>query len=280
MKKTLILLFILSLLWIAKLSYDIFNLTAQQTELSASLHRIEQNNANLNDQFVALQRKVTLTDGSAAADSQAAQDLKTIQAASIDPIVAIKQQLELIEFMLKQQQFTAALDKLTYLDQNIEHYALAVPLKQSLHQVIAKDHQVIQQFVSERVAQQIKVDELIQQLDAALAQELKAPQLSASQASDKYFWQRWLVIEPAKQPAKALMQRPLILKEAQLRLLIAQQALKQGQYLEYQKSLTEIIQLLNQIPDEKTRQLIQNIQKIKGFSIKPTPGLNTRALLG
>ena len=280
MKKTLILLFILSLLWIAKLSYDVFNLTAQQTELSASLHRIEQNNANLNDQFVALQRKVTLTDGSAAADSQAAQDLKTIQAASIDPIVAIKQQLELIEFMLKQQQFTAALDKLTDLDQNIEHYALAVPLKQSLHQVIAKDHQVIQQFVSERVAQQIKVDELIQQLDAALAQELKAPQLSASQASDKYFWQRWLVIEPAKQPAKALMQRPLILKEAQLRLLIAQQALKQGQYLEYQKSLTEIIQLLNQIPDEKTRQLIQNIQKIKGFSIKPTPGLNTRALLG
>ncbi|OTG63264.1 hypothetical protein B9T29_03580 [Acinetobacter sp. ANC 3903] len=280
MKKTLILLLILSLLWIAKLSYDIFNLTAQQTELSASLHRIEQNNANLNDQFVALQRKVTLTDGSAAAGSQAAQDLKTIQAASIDPIVAIKQQLELIEFMLKQQQFTAALDKLTYLDQNIEHYALAVPLKQSLHQVIAKDHQVIQQFVSERVAQQIKVDELIQQLDAALAQELKAPQLSASQASDKYFWQRWLVIEPAKHPAKALMQRPLILKEAQLRLLIAQQALKQGQYLEYQKSLTEIIQLLNQIPDEKTRQLIQNIQKIKGFSIKPTPGLNTRALLG
>lgn len=280
MKKTLILLLILSLLWIAKLSYDIFNLTAQQTELSASLHRIEQNNANLNDQFVALQRKITLTDGSAAAGSQAAQDLKTIQAASIDPIVAIKQQLELIEFMLKQQQFTAALDKLTYLDQNIEHYALAVPLKQSLHQVIAKDHQVIQQFVSERVAQQIKVDELIQQLDAALAQELKAPQLSASQASDKYFWQRWLVIEPAKHPAKALMQRPLILKEAQLRLLIAQQALKQGQYLEYQKSLTEIIQLLNQIPDEKTRQLIQNIQKIKGFSIKPTPGLNTRALLG
>jgi hypothetical protein len=280
MKKTLILLLILSLLWIAKLSYDIFNLTAQQTELSASLHRIEQNNANLNDQFVALQRKVTLTDGSAAAGSQAAQDLKTIQAASIDPIIAIKQQLELIEFMLKQQQFTAALDKLTDLDQNIEHYALAVPLKQSLHQVIAKDHQVIQQFVSERMAQQIKVDELIQQLDAALAQELKAPQLSASQASDKYFWQRWLVIEPAKHPAKALMQRPLILKEAQLRLLIAQQALKQGQYLEYQKSLTEIIQLLNQIPDEKTRQLIQNIQKIKGFSIKPTPGLNTRALLG
>lgn len=112
------------------------------------------------------------------------------------------------------------------------------------------------------------------------AQELQAPQLNVSQAPDKPFWQRWLLIEPAKQPATALMQRPLILKEAQLRLLIAQQALKQGQYLEYQKSLTEIIQLLNQIPDEKSRQLIQNIQKIKGFTVVPTPSLNTRALLG
>lgn len=280
MKKTLILLFILSLLWIVKLSYDLFNLAAQQTELNTSLHRIEQNNANLNDQFVALQRKVMLTGESAPANSQAAEDLKSIQATSIDPVVVIKQQLELIEFMLQQQQFTAALDKLTRLDQNLEQYALAAPLKQSLHQVIAKDYQVIQHFVGERMAQQVKVDRLIQQLDAALAQELQAPQLNVSQAPDKPFWQRWLLIEPAKQPATALMQRPLILKEAQLRLLIAQQALKQGQYLEYQKSLTEIIQLLNQIPDEKSRQLIQNIQKIKGFTVVPTPSLNTRALLG
>jgi len=280
MKKTFIILFILSLLWIAKLSYDLFNLTAQQTELSTSLHRIEQNNANLNDQLIALQRKTVPTDESKSVDSQAAQDLKIIQETSIDPVIVIKQQLELIEFMLKQQQFTAALDKLTSLDHSLEHYALAEPLKQSLHQVIAKDHQVIQQFVSERVAQQIKVDALIQQLDAALAQEVKTPQLSASQTQNKHFWQRWLVIEPAKQPATALMQRSLILKEAQLRLLIAQHALQQGQYLEYQKSLTEIIQLLNQIPDEKTRQLIQNIQKIKGFTVMPTPSLNTRALLG
>lgn len=280
MKKTLILLFILSLLWIVKLSYDLFNLTAQQTELNTSLHRIEQNNANLNDQLVALQRTVSLTGESAQASSEAAQDLKSIQAASIDPMLLIKQQLELIEFMLQQQQFAAALDKLTRLDQNLEQYALAAPLKQSLHQVIARDRQVIQHFVSERMAQQIKVDELIRQLDAALAQEIKAPQLSTSQAPAQSFWQRWLLIEPAKQPATALMQRPLILKEAQHRLLIAQQALKQGQYLEYQKSLTEIIQLLSQIPDEKSRQLIQNIQKIKGFTVLPTPALNTRALLG
>ncbi|MGB8695901.1 hypothetical protein [Acinetobacter sp.] len=280
MKKILILLLILSLLWIIKLSYDVFNVSAQQTQLISSLHRIEQNNANLNDQLVALQRQVKVEAGTVAQGVQAEHDLKAIEASNIDPVVVIKQQLDLIEFMLKQQKLNEALDKLMNLDRNLEQYTLAPSLKQSLHQVIAKDQQVIQQFASDRVAQQTKVDGLIHQLDQALTQEINIPKLSSGQPQTKHFWQRWLVIEPAKQPAVALMQRPLILKEAQLRLLLAHQALQQGQYLEYQESLTEIIQLLHQIPDEKSRQLIQNIQKIKGFTVIPTPILNTRALLG
>lgn len=280
MKKILILLLILSLLWIIKLSYDVFNVSAQQTELISSLHRIEQNNANLNDQLVALQRQVKVEAGTVAQGVQAEHDLKAIEASNIDPVVVIKQQLDLIEFMLKQQKLNEALDKLMNLDRNLEQYTLAPSLKQSLHQVIAKDQQVIQQFASDRVAQQTKVDGLIHQLEQALTQEINMPKLSSGQPQTKHFWQRWLVIEPAKQPAVALMQRPLILKEAQLRLLLAHQALQQGQYLEYQESLTEIIQLLYQIPDEKSRQLIQNIQKIKGFTVIPTPILNTRALLG
>ena len=277
MKKIFILLLVLALLWILKLSYDVFGLTAQQTELNNSLHRIEQSNANLNDQLVALQRHVSVKDQSVTLKEH---DLKTIESSSIDPIFVVKQQLDLIEFMLQQQKFNDALDKLMHLDRNLEQYALAPSLKQSLHQVIQKDQQAIQQFVRARVAQQEKLDMLMRQLDQALTQEINTPQLNASQPQNKYFWQRWIVIEPAKQPAVALMQRPLILKEVQLRLLLAQQALQQGQYVEYQKSLVEMIELLNQIPDQKSRQLIQNIQKIKGFTVIPTPILNTRALLG
>lgn len=277
MKKIFILLLVLGLLWILKLSYDVFEITAQQTELSNSLHRIEQSNANLNDQLVALQRHVNVKDASVSPNQP---DVTTIQPSSIDPIFVVKQQLDLIEFMLQQQKFNDALDKLMQLDRNLEQYALAPSLKQSLHQVIQKDQQVIQQFVSARVAQQEKLDVVMRQLDQALTQEIKTPQLNASQPQNKYFWQRWIVIEPAKQPAVALMQRSLILKEVQLRLLIAQQALQQGQYLEYQKSLLQMIELLNQLPDQKSRQLIQNIQKIKGFTVIPTPILNTRALLG
>ncbi|OTG96602.1 hypothetical protein B9T24_07705 [Acinetobacter sp. ANC 4654] len=277
MKKIFILLLVLGLLWILKLSYDVFEITAQQTELTNSLHRIEQSNANLNDQLVALQRHVNVKDESGSPNQP---DLTTIESSSIDPIFVVKQQLDLIEFMLQQQKFNDALDKLMHLDRNLEQYALAPSLKQSLHQVIQKDQQAIQQFVRARVAQQEKLDVVMRQLDQALTQEIKTPQLNASQPQKKYFWQRWIVIEPAKQPAVALMQRPLILKEVQLRLLLAQQALQQGQYVEYQKSLAEMIELLNQIPDQKSRQLIQNIQKIKGFTVIPTPILNTRALLG
>lgn len=280
MKKIFILLLVLSFIWILKLSYDIFKMTAQQTELTNSLHGIEQTNANLNDQLVALQRHMKVTDGTVNHVAQTEKDLKTIKAAAIDPIVLIKQQLDLIEFMLKQQKFNEALDKLISLDRNLDHYALAPSLKQSLHQVIEKDQQVIQQFMNERVAQQVKVSVLLHQLDRALVQEITMPQLSSRPPQSQYFWQRWMTIEPVKQPATALVQRSLILKEAQLRLLLAQHALQQGQYVEYQQSLDEIIQLLNQLPDQKSRQLIQSIQKIKGFVVIPTPILNTRALLG
>lgn len=279
MKKIFILVLVLSLMWILKLSYDIFNINAQQDELTNTLHRIEQTNANLNDQLVALKRQTSTAEENIASDHQNEQKIKTIQDASLDPIMVIKQQLDLIEFMLKQQKFNDALDRLIRLNNQIDQYALAASLKQSLHEVIEKDQQVIQQFISARAAQQTEIDAVIHQLDQALTEEIRTPKLQPHQDNQRHFWQRWLVIEPAQQPAVALMQRPILLKEAQLRLLLAQQALKQGQYLTYQQSLLEIIQLLDQLPDQKAHQLIQKIQEIKGLTMIPTPVLNTRALL-
>lgn len=279
MKKIFILVLVLSLMWILKLSYDIFNINAQQDELTNTLHRIEQTNANLNDQLVALKRQTSTAEENVASEHQNEQKIKTIQDASLDPIMVIKQQLDLIEFMLKQQKFNDALDRLIRLNNQIDQYALAASLKQSLHEVIEKDQQVIQQFISARAAQQTEIDAVIHQLDQALTEEIRTPKLQPHQDNQRHFWQRWLVIEPAQQPAVALMQRPILLKEAQLRLLLAQQALKQGQYLTYQQSLLEIIQLLDQLPDQKAHQLIQKIQEIKGLTMIPTPVLNTRALL-
>lgn len=280
MKKALILFLILILMCMVKLGYELLNLSAQQSEFSSSLHQIEQNNANLNDQLVAMQRQLSTAQGTTQSDAKPTGYLNNEMVASIEPVVLIQQQLDLIEFMLKQHQFNDALDKLLHLDRNLESYTLAPSLKHSLHQAIQKDQQSIQQVSSARATQQAKVTLFMQQLDQALSAEINSPQLTATAMEPRYFWQRWILIEPAKQPATALIQRPLILKEAQLRLLLANHALQQGQYLEYQQALIQIIQLLNKVPDAKSRQLIQKIQTLKDFTVIPVPLLNTRALVG
>lgn len=280
MKKALILFLILILMCMVKLGYELLNLSAQQSEFSSSLHQIEQNNANLNDQLVAVQRQLSTAQGTTQSDAKPTGHLNNEMVASIEPVVLIQQQLDLIEFMLKQHQFNDALDKLLHLDRNLESYTLAPSLKHSLHQAIQKDQQSIQQVSSARAAHQTKVTLFMQQLDQALSVEINSPQLTATAMEPRYFWQRWILIEPAKQPATALIQRPLILKEAQLRLLLANHALQQGQYLEYQQALIQIIQLLNKVPDAKSRQLIQKIQTLKDFTVIPVPLLNTRALVG
>lgn len=280
MKKALILFLILILMCMVKLGYELLNLSAQQSEFSSSLHQIEQNNANLNDQLVAMQRQLATAQSTTQSDAKPTGHLNNEMVASIEPVVLIQQQLDLIEFMLKQHQFNDALDKLLHLDRNLESYTLAPSLKHSLHQAIQKDQQSIQQVSSARAAQQAKVTLFMQQLDQALSAEINSPQLTATAMEPRYFWQRWILIEPAKQPATALIQRPLILKEAQLRLLLANHALQQGQYLEYQQALMQIIQLLNKVPDAKLRQLIQKIQTLKDFTVIPVPLLNTRALVG
>ena len=280
MKKALILFLILILMCMVKLGYELLNLSAQQSEFSSSLHQIEQNNANLNDQLVAMQRQLATAQSTTQSDAKPTGHLNNEMVASIEPVVLIQQQLDLIEFMLKQHQFNDALDKLLHLDRNLESYTLAPSLKHSLHQAIQKDQQSIQQVSSARATQQAKVTLFMQQLDQALSVEINSPQLTATAMEPRYFWQRWILIEPAKQPATALIQRPLILKEAQLRLLLANHALQQGQYLEYQQALMQIIQLLNKVPDAKSRQLIQKIQTLKDFTVIPVPLLNTRALVG
>lgn len=51
------------------------------------------------------------------------------------------------------------------------------------------------------------------------------------------------------------MNRSVVLKEVQLRLLIAEQALNQGKMAEYQNELQTVMQKLNKLPDATSQQL-------------------------
>lgn len=276
MKKLVVIVVLIALIWIVKLSFDVMQISAQQQQLSQSLHLVEKTNANLNDQLVALQRRNYTQD----AAEQSAVSRAVPQEDAIQPLEMVARQLDLVEFSLQQQQFHYATEMLENLDRELNEYALAPALKQSLHQVIQQDHKQIQQFITTRDAQYQQVSQLLQQLDQQLKQQVQQPEMNPADVDDRYFWQKWLSIESAKQPATQLMQRQIILKEAQLRLLLARQVLMQGQYVQYQQEVNDIIQLLQQLPDQKAQQLVQQLEKIKNLNIVPAPSLKTRALLG
>ena len=276
MKKLVVIVMLIALIWIVKLSFDVMQVSTQQQQLSQSLHLVEKNIANLNDQLVALQRR-NYTQGAA---EQPAVSSAVPQVDAIQPMEMVAQQLDLVEFSLQQQQFHYATEMLANLDRELNEYALAPALKQSLHQVIQQDQKQIQQFITTRDAQYQQVSQLLQQLDQHIKQQVQQPELNPADVDDRYIWQKWLSIESAKQPATQLMQRQIILKEAQLRLLLARQVFMQGQYVQYQQEVNDIIQLLQQLPDQKVQQLVQQLEKIKNLNIVPTPSLKTRALLG
>ena len=276
MKKLVVIVVLIALIWIVKLSFDVMQISAQQQQLSQSLHLVEKTNANLNDQLVALQRRNYTQD----AAEQSAVSSAIPQEDAIQPMEIVARQLDLVEFSLQQQQFHYATEMLENLDREVNEYALAPALKQSLHQVIQQDQKQIQKFITTRDAQYQQVSQLLQQLDQQLKQQVQQPEMNPADVDDRYFWQKWLSIESAKQPATQLMQRQIILKEAQLRLLLARQVLRQGQYVQYQQEVNDIIQLLQQLPDQKAQQLVQQLEKIKNLNIVPAPSLKTRALLG
>lgn len=276
MKKLVVIVVLIALIWIVKLSFDVMQISAQQQQLSQSLHLVEKTNANLNDQLVALQRRNYTQD----AAEQSAVSSAIPQEDAIQPMEIVARQLDLVEFSLQQQQFHYATEMLENLDRELNEYALAPALKQSLHQVIQQDQKQIQQFITIRDAQYQQVSQLLQQLDQQLKQQVQQPEMNPADVDDRYFWQKWLSIESAKQPATQLMQRQIILKEAQLRLLLARQVFMQGQYVQYQQEVNDIIQLLQQLPDQKAQQLVQQLEKIKNLNIVPAPSLKTRALLG
>ena len=279
MKKLFIVLFILSMAWLIKLSYDLHVLNTAQTEFNQSINQLQQQNANLNDQFVALKRQISAQQESAGATSAKASVSEAVTDKTQNDITLIQQHLDLIEFALQQQQYATAIEKLNQLSNELDDYILAPALVSSLQQVIAKDQDMLKKFVNSRLVQQNKVKELLVQIDAEIEKEIQTPHRQRPEAQ-RSFWQRWIQIESADQPSTVLMQRHLVLKEAQLRLLIAQNTLQKDQSVAFQHALNAVIEVLEQLPDAQSQKWIQQLNQIKATPITPIPLLNTRTLVG
>ena len=276
MRKIVYLILALGLVWLAKLSYDVAQYSHTLPQLQQQLDQTQQRYALLNDQFVAVQRQVQNNRV-----VEPAENTVTMPAivAGVAPIILIKQHLQLIQFAVEQQQFIYALEHLNQLQQQIVQYAVAPALQQSLMKAIEQDRLAIQQFVLAQTQQQQQLDNLLQQLDQKIQQEISNPGITLQKNANGTWWQ-WFRLEKVEQPATDLMNRHVLLKEAQLRLLLASQALKQGQTSEYRKSVQEVIQLLVKLPDQNSQQIRSRLEKVLNLPAVPTPKLTTLGLLG
>lgn len=276
MRKIVYLILGLSLLWLAKLSYDVAQYSHTLPQLQQQLDQTQQRYALLNDQFVAVQRQVQNNRV-----VEPAENTVTMPAivAGVAPIILIKQHLQLIQFAVEQQQFIYALEHLNQLQQQIVQYAVAPALQQSLMKAIEQDRLAIQQFVLAQTQQQQQLDHLLQQLDQKIQQEISNPGITLQKNANGTWWQ-WFRLEKVEQPPTDLMNRHVVLKEAQLRLLLASQALNQGQISEYRKSVQEVIQLLVKLPDQNSQQIRSRLEKVLNLPAVPTPKLTTLGLLG
>ncbi|TCM71094.1 hypothetical protein EC844_101381 [Acinetobacter calcoaceticus] len=273
MKKFISILILVSLLWLLKLSFDFYTLSRQMTTQQHSLQQSEQQNASLNDQLVALQRKE-------ATLSVSPNEKDQLHSTKLSPTLVIQQQLELIQFALQQQQFVYALEKLNALDQSMDDYEIAESLKQSLHQAILQDQQSIQQYVVAHQAQQTRLAQMLQQLDQQIKQDFNSQKLSTAPVENGYFWQKWLKVDVVGETTVNLNSRMMILKEIQLRVLLAQQALFISEYQSYQNMLQGIIQQLDTLPDAFSQHMKQQVVKIEQIHVLPVPKLKAREILG
>ncbi|MBU3847627.1 MAG: hypothetical protein H9855_11795 [Candidatus Acinetobacter avistercoris] len=277
MKKFLYLLIVFVVLWLAKLSYDNYLISNQLVDIKTDLHQAEQRNASLNDQLIGLQR--TAIPDNTSHSKSISPDQKAGDHSLLNPSQLLKQQLKLVQFALEQQQYVYALEQLNQFDFNVEAYDIAETLKNALHQAVEQDRKAIQGYVLARNVKIEQLNGLLAQIEQQLNEEENNVDLKVYSNTTDSFWQKWFKVDFVDRQSTALINRKLILKEVQLRLLSAQQSLLRGQFLEYQKILKLIVSELNTLPDQNSQQLKKKVQTLQQVQMQPILKLNTAAIL-
>lgn len=277
MKKILYLFILGLIIWLIKLSYDHFSLQKKVELLQQTQHKSEQLVASLNDQLVAIQR----SNQQVSSQSNPPQQNKNQQEIQfeINPIKLLSQKLELIQFALDQHEFVYALEQLNQLDQLVERLALADTLQVSMHRAVEHDQKMIQQYVVAKNIQIAQLGDLLENIDANLKNEQQVQQLTSDNSSQSSWFERVFKVERVDEQMPVLLNRRLVLKEVQLRVLFAQRALQQGQYIDYQNALTSIIDELDQLPDAAAIKIKNKAKHLKQAQLLPVPKLNSKAIL-
>ena len=276
MRKIAYFILVLGLVWLAKLSYDVAQYSQTIPQLQQQLVQSQQQYSLLNDQLVGLQRQLQDKNTSNTNNKLVTTPI-TID--GIAPAVVIKKKLQLVQFAVDQQQFIFALEQLNQLQQQMAQHQVSPALQHGLIKAMEQDKQNIQQYVLLQTQQRQQFDTLLQYLDQQLQQEMQKPDIRLQKNSERSWWQ-WFKFEKVQRTPPDLIQRSILLKEAQLRLLLAEQALHLNQATEYRKSMQEVMLLLEDLPDRSSQQMKLRVEKMLNLPVVPAPKLTTLGLLG
>ena len=276
MRKIAYFILVLGLVWLAKLSYDVAQYSQTIPQLQQQLVQSQQQYSLLNDQLVGLQRQLQDKNTSNTNNKLVTTPI-TID--GIAPAVVIKQKLQLVQFAVDQQQFIFALEQLNQLQQQMAQHQVSPALQHGLIKAMEQDKQNIQQYVLLQTQQRQQFDTLLQYLDQQLQQEIQKPDIRLQKNNERSWWQ-WFKFEKVQRTPPDLIQRSILLKEAQLRLLLAEQALHLNQATEYRKSMQEVMLLLEDLPDRSSQQMKLRVEKMLNLPVVPAPKLTTLGLLG
>lgn len=276
MRKIAYFILVLGFVWLAKLSYDVAQYSQTIPQLQQQLVQSQQQYSLLNDQLVGLQRQLQDKNTSNTNNKLVTTPI-TID--GIAPAVVIKQKLQLVQFAVDQQQFIFALEQLNQLQQQMAQHQVSPALQHGLIKAMEQDKQNIQQYVLLQTQQRQQFDTLLQYLDQQLQQEMQKPDIRLQKNSERSWWQ-WFKFEKVQRTPPDLIQRSILLKEAQLRLLLAEQALHLNQATEYRKSMQEVMLLLEDLPDRSSQQMKLRVEKMLNLPVVPAPKLTTLGLLG
>lgn len=278
MKKVWIGLLFFSILWIIKLTYDQDQYLQRLDVLERQATKVEQNADNINDQLIAFQRKAQPIGSQE--QNEAVVTATADQHSATNPVILIRQQLDLIQFAIQQKQTVYALERLELLSEKTLNYDFAPALKNSVHESLIQDQKNLIQFNIQHTAQLKSAYRTLTSIDHFLEQLIQKNTLNYQPVSEqKYKGFSWFSLQPSSQAKTNLMGQTISVKEAQLRLLLAKQMIDAGQYEEYKNHLDTIASLSHQSPMLNKKELFDLINQAKNIPLNDPPKLNTPALL-
>ncbi len=305
MNKIGTLLLLLIVVWLGKLSFDIYTLKNDQVNaLNLSLTQQNQRISALYDQIVSLQqahKPILFEDlqGNGQSNSTQSQNasnqsqlnalqllnptLASVYASNFesqrlnqDRLSYVKDRLSLIQAMLQQQRISAALSQIQNLKQKLgQEQLLASSLNSTLIEALQRDQNTITQYSQQRSEHLSVLQQQLQKIETQLEP------VALDQASQSRSWSNWFKLQRVDQVQQPdLQQRALHYKEMQLQLLLAQQALYAGQKAFYRQQIATLAENLAVYPDATSQSVLKSLKSLDGIALNPAPQLSAITLLG